>query len=199
MESPQHYVEGLAKLAVGLGANVQPGQIVRVTSEVGKEQLARAVAEEAYKAGAKFVDLNIFDPHVKLARMRHADPATLDFVPPWYGATVLAVGDAHAANIALYGPVDPHLMDGIDAELLGRDMLPRVAESGIIVGKQLINWTVVPAPTPGWVSWCTPICRRRRRLPDCGIRSRTSAASMSRIRSLPGPHGSANWSGRRWR
>lgn len=156
MESPQHYVEGLAKLAVGLGANVQPGQIVRVTSEVGKEQLARAVAEEAYKAGAKFVDLNIFDPHVKLARMRHADPATLDFVPPWYGATVLAVGDAHAANIALYGPVDPHLMDGIDAELLGRDMLPRVAESGIIVGKQLINWTVVPAPTPGWAQLVYP-------------------------------------------
>src|ERR1700761_2658599 len=156
MESPQHYVDGLAKLAVGLGANVQPGQIVRIGSEVGKEQLARAVAEQAYLAGAKFVDLNIFDPYVKLARMRHADPDTLSFVPPWYGQTVLAVGDAHAANIALYGPVDPHLMDGIDAELLGRDMLPRVAESGIIVGKQLINWTVVPAPTPGWASLVYP-------------------------------------------
>jgi aminopeptidase len=156
MESPQHYVDGLAQLAVGLGANVQPGQVVRVGSEVGKEQLARAVALAAYEAGAKFVDLNIFDPYVKLTRMRHADPETLGYVPPWYGATVLAVGDAHAANIALYGPVDPHMMDGIDPELLGRDMLPRVAESGIIVGKQLINWTVVPAPTPGWASLVYP-------------------------------------------
>jgi leucyl aminopeptidase (aminopeptidase T) len=49
-------LEALAELAVRFGANVQPGQIVAVGSEPGKEPLARAVAEAAYRRGAKFVD-----------------------------------------------------------------------------------------------------------------------------------------------
>jgi len=38
-----------AQLAVKVGANVQPGQILSVVSEPGKEPLARAVAEAAYQ------------------------------------------------------------------------------------------------------------------------------------------------------
>jgi alcohol dehydrogenase len=37
----------LAELAVNFGANVQPGQIVGVSSYVGKEELTRAIAREA--------------------------------------------------------------------------------------------------------------------------------------------------------
>ena len=54
----------LAELAVRLGANVQPGQIVSISSEPGKEALCRAIAEAAYRAGAKFVDLSVFDMHL---------------------------------------------------------------------------------------------------------------------------------------
>ena len=39
----------LAELAVRFGANVQPGQIVGVTTYVDKEELARAVADAAYR------------------------------------------------------------------------------------------------------------------------------------------------------
>ena len=60
------------------GANVQPGQIVIVGSEPGKEPLARAIAEVAYRSGAKFVDLAVFDLHFKRARVLHADPDTLE-------------------------------------------------------------------------------------------------------------------------
>jgi Leucyl aminopeptidase (aminopeptidase T) len=38
-----------------------------------------------YDRGAKFVDVNYFDPYVKRARIEHADPDTLEFVPSWYG------------------------------------------------------------------------------------------------------------------
>ncbi len=50
-------VERLADLAVRGGANVQPGQVVAVGTEPGKEELTRAVAERAYRAGARFVDV----------------------------------------------------------------------------------------------------------------------------------------------
>lgn len=45
-------VERLAALAVGFGANVQPGQRVEVRAEVGHEDVVRAVADAAYRAGA---------------------------------------------------------------------------------------------------------------------------------------------------
>ena len=77
--------QALAELAVH-GANVQPGQVVAVGATVGQEELARAVAAAAYRRGALFVDVTYFDPYVKRARIEHADPETLGFVPPWYGA-----------------------------------------------------------------------------------------------------------------
>jgi aminopeptidase len=97
----------LAELAVGLGANVQPGQIVSIASEPGKEDLTRAIADAAYRAGAKFVDLSVFDVYLKRARLLHADPESLGYVPPWIGERTLALGDAHAARISLSGPAAP--------------------------------------------------------------------------------------------
>ena len=51
----------LADLVVGYGANVQPGQIVGVTTYTGKEQLTREVARAAYQRGARWVDVITFD------------------------------------------------------------------------------------------------------------------------------------------
>jgi aminopeptidase len=150
------YIQALAELIVRFGANVQPGQIVAIGSQPGKEPLTRALAEECYLAGAKFVDVSAFDPHVKRSRAQHADPETLGWVPPWYGERVRALVDMEAAMISLSGPVEPHLMDGIDPVLLGRDMLPRVKESTAVVEERKVNWTVGPCPTPGWAKLVYP-------------------------------------------
>ncbi len=144
------YIEPLAELAVRFGANVQPGQIVALSSEPGKERLARAIAEEAYKAGARFVDLSVWDVHLKRARALHANRDTLSFVPPWYGERMIALGEARAALIQLAGPVAPHLMEGIDPALQALDMLPSLKESGPVVNARTVNWTIVPCPTPDW-------------------------------------------------
>ena len=155
-DKTQGRIQALAELVVRFGANVQPGQIVAISSEPGKEPLARAVAESAYKAGAKFVDLSVFDIHIKHARMLHAAPDTLGFVPPWYGERVRALGEHRCAVIALTGPVAPHVMDGIDPALLGRDLLPRVRESIEIVNERTANWTAAPCPSPGWAELVHP-------------------------------------------
>ncbi len=154
--STTDYTQALAELIVRFGANVQPGQIVAIGSQPGKETLTRALAEECYLAGAKFVDVSAYDLHVKRSRARHADPETLGWVPPWYGERVRALVDMEAAMISLSGPVEPHLMDGIDPVLLGRDMLPRVKESTAVVEERKVNWTVGPCPTPGWAKLVYP-------------------------------------------
>jgi aminopeptidase len=149
-------VRALAELIVCFGANVQPGQIVAIASEPGKELLARAIAEVAYERGAKFVDLSVFDIHFKHARVVHADPETLSFVPPWYGERIRKLGEHRSAVISLAGPVAPHIMEGVDPVLLGRDMLPRVRESIEAVNDRTTNWTVAPCPTPGWAKLVHP-------------------------------------------
>jgi aminopeptidase len=152
----QARVRALAELIVRFGANVQPGQIVAVGSEPGKEQLARAVAQAAYQAGAKFVDVSVFDIHVKQARMLYAADDTLDFVPPWYGQRMRALGENRCAVIALTGPVAPRIMDDIDPARLGRDLLPRVRESIEIVNDRTTNWTAAPCPTQAWAELVRP-------------------------------------------
>ncbi len=149
-------LRALAELIVRFGANVQPGQIVSVASEPGKEALARAVAEIAYQQGAKFVDLSVFDMHFKRARALNADPDTLEFVPPWIGQRIRQLSEQHAAMISLAGPVAPHVMNGVDPALLGRDMLPRVRESIEAVNGRTSNWTIAPCPNPDWASLVYP-------------------------------------------
>jgi aminopeptidase len=146
----------LADLIVRFGANVQPGQIVALSSAPGKEPLARAVAEAAYKAGALFVDLSVFDIHLKRARALYAAPDTLGFVPPWYGERIRALAERRAASIALTGPIEPHIMDGIDPSLLGRDLLPALRESIEIVNQRTSNWTAAPCPTDAWANLVHP-------------------------------------------
>jgi aminopeptidase len=150
------YIRPLAELIVRFGANVQQGQIVALGSEPGKEQLTRAIAEVAYEQGAKFVDLAVFDVHLKRARALHASPDTLRYVPPWYGERILALGEHRAARIGLSGPVAPRLMEGIDPTLLGKDKLPSIAESGKVLTERTTNWTIAPCPTPAWAELVHP-------------------------------------------
>jgi aminopeptidase len=153
---PQDILERWARLVVGFGANVQPGQIVAIGSEPGKEAFVRALAVEAYRAGARFVDVATFDLHVKRARLEHADPESLDFVPPWYGERLLALGEHRAARIGLSGPVDPHALDGVDPALVGRDQLPFLREASKVVNDRTTNWTIAPSPTPAWAELVHP-------------------------------------------
>src|SRR3954471_1940139 len=146
----------LADLAIGFGCNLQEGQILAISGEPGKERLIRALAEAAYKRGARFVDVGWFDPWVKRARIAHADEETLDYVPPWYGDRVLALGDERAARIALSGPSAPGLLEDLDPRRAGRDRLPSVKEAGTVVNDRTTNWCIVPCPTPAWAKLVHP-------------------------------------------
>jgi aminopeptidase len=149
-------LERFADVVVGFGANVQPGQIVAVSSENGKEPLTRAIAASAYRHGAQFVDVTYFDLHVKKARLEHAAEDTLEFVPPWYGERILELGRRRGARIGLTGPAQPGLLDGVDPRRAGKDHLPQVKESTVVVNARTVNWSLVPCPTRNWAELVFP-------------------------------------------
>ena len=145
-----------ADVVVGFAANVQPGQVVAVDSETGKEPLTRAIAASAYRHGARFVDVQYFDQHVKRARVEHADADGLGYVPPWYGERMRALAREGGARITLRGVVDPAVMEGVDPQRAGRDQLPSLAEHGSIANDRIVNWTILAAPTHGWARLVHP-------------------------------------------
>ena len=149
-------LERFAELIVTFAANVQRGQIVAIGTEPGKLELTRAVAAAAYRAGAKYVDVSMFDLHVKRARILHADEDTLDYVPPLIGQRILALGEHRAARIGLTGPVAPGLLNDLDPQRAGRDQLPFVPENAQVVNALTTNWTAAPCPTQPWAELVYP-------------------------------------------
>jgi aminopeptidase len=146
----------LADLVVGYGANVQPGQIVGVTTYAGKDDLTREIARAAYERGAKWVDVVSFDPWVKRERLVHADESTLDYIPPWLVDRLEWLSDEHAARVTLNGPATPDALTGVDPARAGRDLLPYLPNTGDVVNAGTTNWCVAPAPTRGWAGLVFP-------------------------------------------
>ena len=155
MSQIEAWMEKLAELAV-FGANVQPGQLVAVTSFVGKEDVARRIARVAYERGAKYVDVVTFDQWVKRERIAHAAEETLDYAPPWMAQRLLYLSDEHAARITLSGPQAPRAMEDLDPARAGRDLLPYLPETGAVVNRRTTNWTIVPVPTHDWAEAVYP-------------------------------------------
>jgi aminopeptidase len=149
-------IERLAELVVGFGVNVQPGQMLEVTADIGKEEVVRAIARRAYEAGAIFVDVTYFDLHVKRARLELASEDTLEFVPPWYGDKVLSMGENRAATVLLTGPSFPHLLEDLDPARVARDRLPSLKEYVTVINQRTVNWSLAPCPTPAWAKLVHP-------------------------------------------
>jgi aminopeptidase len=150
------YCERLAKLAVDLGANVQHDQIVSIGYGPGMEPLVHAMAAAAYERGARFVEATVFDGALERVRLEHAREETLDFVPDWWGARVLALGEVHAARIGIAPAPAPGQLAGIDPQRAAKDQLPRIKESITLLRERSTNWTITAYPLPEWAARVHP-------------------------------------------
>ena len=145
-------LERYAELIVRVGANVQAGQTVYIVAEIAHVEVARAVAEKAYEAGALRVVLLYRDDHVRLAALRHAPSEGLTAFSDWEMALARGLDDTSVALIALTGSADPHLFDGIDPKRLAAIPLPLAQEQLKAQMHGALAWTVAAAPNPGWAT-----------------------------------------------
>jgi aminopeptidase len=152
----QATLERYADLIVGLGANVQPGQIVELRCELGHRELARAIVASAYRHGARFVDVWWFDTWVRRARFELADEETIDFVAPWHRSRVLQLGEQRCARIGLSPITIPGVFDDLDPHRLGLDRYPLIPEYMRIINDRTTNWSGVVAPLPEWAALVHP-------------------------------------------
>jgi aminopeptidase len=144
-------VRALARLAVRVGANVASEQDVFLLAyDVTQAPIARAVADEAYTAGARYVSVVYWDQHVKRSRLLHAPAATLQLVPDWWEAMVNECIERRGAFIALWGDPDPTLLADVDPARAGADHMPLTRSIFAMFSSGEVNWTFVPGPTDGF-------------------------------------------------
>jgi aminopeptidase len=143
-------LERYADLIVSVGANVQPDQVLAVEALPEAQPLVAAIARRAYEKGARYVDVQYFDGDVKRIRAEGARAGTLDWVPPWLGERIVALGELDAARCVLVPMVPPGLLDGVDPARAGQDRLPTLEETFKTIDDRSIAWTLSPYPTLRW-------------------------------------------------
>ena len=149
------YLSALARLAVGVGANVSPGQTVLVASHLGQEELTRAIAAASYDAGAHQVEVHYADPYVHLARLEHAPDEALGEVIPWVRERPRQLAEMRGATIMLSGPTAPGLLNDVDPARIGRDTVALV-EWIEVLSERGVNWSIVPGPNAAWAKLVHP-------------------------------------------
>jgi aminopeptidase len=142
-------LEAYADLAVRVGANVQEGQTVFLTTQVEHAPLARALTRAAYRAGARYVDVRYRDEHVRHAMIELGPDEALTHSPEWVKQLYRAMEGG--AQLWTTGDPEPELMNDLDGVRVGRARMKEVTE---IVREQMVerslNWSGVAYPSEGW-------------------------------------------------
>jgi aminopeptidase len=149
---PMVRLKRFADLVVRVGANVQPGSNVMLGTDVAHLEIARAVAERAYVAGAAWVEILWSDGPIRRSQLTHATIERLSQSRPWVLERTKSWAAGHGVSIALTGNPDPHLLDDVDpAKAAAFPLEEAMAGREALLGGK-VRWTVAAAPNAGWAT-----------------------------------------------
>jgi aminopeptidase len=144
-------LERYAELVVRVGANVQPGQEVFLLPKVEHHELARALARQAYRAGASYVHVRYQDSHVLKAMIGLGPDGALTYSPEWLKYFFGSMSGN--AMIATTGDPEPELLADLDGERVGRAVPQEIVEIRMEqIRENSVNWCGVGAPSEGWAT-----------------------------------------------
>jgi aminopeptidase len=141
-----------ADLVVRVGVNIQPGQGVVINADIAQLDIARAVVEQAYVAGAAWVEVAWSDGPVRRSELRHAAIETLTSDRPWVLQRTAEWIEEGIAAITLVGTPDSSIFAGLDpAKMTAVRKGEMTARQQAMMGGKW-RWTVVAAPNAGWAT-----------------------------------------------
>lgn len=146
-----------AKLAVRTGANVQKGQGVVISAQVDQHEFAEMVAEEAYRAGAKWVMVNWGDQALSKLHYRHQTLTQLSRVEEWEKAKMQHMVDTLPAMIHI-ASADPDGMKGVNIEKMQKSgaATAKVMKPFRTLMDNKYQWTIVAVPSKNWAKKVFP-------------------------------------------
>ena len=146
-----------ARLIARMGVNVQKNQPVLLNVSADQYEFAAMVAEECYRAGAKYVRTDwSYQPITKLA-YRHQSLKTLSTMPKWQEERLQLMVDELPCRIYIASD-DPNGLRGVNVE--------KLQKAGMAIGKKTKpyrdaiegkhQWTIASVPSPAWAKQVFP-------------------------------------------
>lgn len=147
-----------AHLAVRIGANVQKGQLIRISGPVEAYEFLRLCAKEAYEAGASEVIIDHVDNVLTRLAYENCSTEVLSEVPEYKISRVKYLIDKKYCTLSVSSP-DPDLLKGIDPS--------KISEVQMAMGKAMHpynyytmnnigQWSIVAYPNLLWAKKVFP-------------------------------------------
>ena len=147
-----------AQLAVQVGVNIQPGQYLLINTSTEALPFARLVVEQAYKAGAGRVHVNLTDPFVERALFDNATEDELGNFPKWIVAQRDELIERKGALMWIDAD-DPDLLSGVAPTKLSAH--EKAAGNALknyrkAIMNDDIAWSIIAVPSPKWAAKIFP-------------------------------------------
>jgi aminopeptidase len=139
-----------ARVILEVGVALQPGQDLAVNAHLDHAYFVRILCDEAYARGAGLVDVWYWDPHTKLARLRHAPVETLARTPGWLDARYCQLAERGGTLVNLAGDPEPDLLRDVDPARAGLDRMPGLTSRFEVQARNQVQWCFAAVPSPGW-------------------------------------------------
>ena len=146
-----------AELIARVGANVQPGQTVRLFSSVETHEFAAMVAEACYRAGATRVDFDwSYMTATKLA-YQYRSLESLSAVLKWEEEKLRLMTEELPCRIFISSD-DPNGLNGVDQEKMQKATVARypIVKPYRDAIENRHQWTIAAAPSAAWAKTVFP-------------------------------------------
>jgi aminopeptidase len=154
-ESLKRYADAIVRASLGIGQ----GDTVVVVAQPEHRELSVAMAESAYQAGARFVEVVNADPLVTRARLLHGADDTVGALSPWARRRFREVASPRGALIQIAGEGEANYLDGVPPERIAADYRKFTKQIGFLRSAQLnlrSRWAIAAWPTDHWAGQVYP-------------------------------------------
>ena len=154
-ESLARYADAIVLACLGIAT----GDTLVVQGEPEHRELLVAVAESAYRAGARYVDVVTTDPLVMRARLLHGTDDALGALSPWSRRRYREAASPHGALAQITGDGEGGYLDNVPPERIATDY-SRLAKHVDFFRRAQLNmrarWVIAGWPTDYWAGQVYP-------------------------------------------
>ncbi|WP_350019435.1 aminopeptidase [Priestia flexa] len=151
-------IEKYAELAVKVGVNIQPGQVLHISADVASASFVREIAKKAYEAGAKSVDVDFKDDYLVRLKYEKAADEVFEEFPAWRVQEREALVENGGAVLSVISS-SPDLLKGVDGKRIAT--FQRVSGQAMkkfreAIQSDKISWSIVAVPSKEWAAKVFP-------------------------------------------